>query len=101
MAMHSMYEQLLLSYTTIRGCKLMAIHSMHEQLLHLTVHTYCALPLTYSLDLLFNVKCWSCSCILCIAMNLQPRLSRACKLMAIHSMDEQLLHLTFNNKSRL
>jgi hypothetical protein len=75
MAMHSMYEQLLLSYTTIRGCKLMAIHSMHEQLLHLTLnHTYCALALTYSLDLLFNVKCRICSYILCIAINLQPRL---------------------------
>ena len=38
------------------------------------VQTYCVLPLTYSLDLLFNVKCRSCSCILCIAINLQPRL---------------------------
>ena len=36
------------------------------------MHTvYC---LTYSLDLLFNVKCRSCSYILCIAINLQPRL---------------------------
>jgi hypothetical protein len=55
MAMHSMYEQLLLIYTTIRGCKLMAIHSIHEQPSSVgVVHTYCVLPLTYSLDLLFN-----------------------------------------------
>jgi hypothetical protein len=70
----------------------MAIHSMYKQLLHLTlnnksrlyvngntqssvgvVYTYCVLPLTYSLDLLFNVKCRSCSYILCIAINLQAR----------------------------
>ena len=46
-------------------------------------HTYCVLPLTYSLDLLFNVKCRSCTCILCIAINLQARLCRSFSLLCI------------------
>jgi hypothetical protein len=67
MAIHSMYEQLLLLTLSIKSS------------LYLTssvgvVHSYCVLPLAYSLDLLFNVKCRGCSYILCIATNLQPRL---------------------------
>jgi hypothetical protein len=57
MAIHSMYEQLLLLTLNNKSRLYVNGNTQYDLLFNWVgvVHTYCVLPLTYSLDLLLNV----------------------------------------------